>query len=73
VTVAILVAVLAAVAGSQYNLLSRLILFPRIPIKEGDLTNRVVMAAALVVTLSSGATLGGPAGVRFHRKVEGPA
>jgi len=67
-TVAILVAVLAAVAGSQYNALSQLDVFPRIP-KEGDLTTGGIIAAALVVTLS-GAILGGLAGMCLHRKVD---
>ena len=35
---AVVVAILGAVAGSQFNLLANLNRFPRIPINEGDLT-----------------------------------
>jgi hypothetical protein len=71
VVVAILVAVLGAVAGSKYNVLAHLNSFPRIPMNEGDLTTGGMIAAvaALAATLI-GATLGGLAGMRFHRRVD---
>ncbi len=69
--VAIVVAVLGAVAGSKYNILSQLNSFPRIPVKEGDLTTGGIIAAVAVVVASLlGAILGGLAGMRFHRKVD---
>ena len=63
-------AVLGAVLGSKYNVLSQLNL-PRIPIDEGTLTTGGVIAlvAAVLVTLMA-AIAGGKVGERFHRKVD---
>ena len=68
--VTILLAVLGAVAGSEYNVLQQLNL-PRIPIDEGSLATggAIALAAVLVATLV-GALLGGKAGERYHRKVD---
>ena len=66
----IALAVLGAVAGSEYNVLSQLNL-PRIPIDEGDLATGAVIAliAALIATLLA-AIAGGKVGERYHRKVD---
>ncbi|WP_069387391.1 hypothetical protein [Cellulosimicrobium cellulans] len=71
VVIAILLALLGLVAGSQYNVLSQLNAFPQIPVSGDDLTTGGVIAlvAAAVVSLV-GAVLGGLAGMRFHRKVD---
>ena len=71
IVIAILIAILAAVAGSEFNILSQLNSLPRVPIKEGDLTTGGIITAlaALVATLG-GAILGGILGMRFHRKVD---
>ena len=63
-------AVLGAVLGSQYNVLSQLNL-PSIPISGDTLTTAGIIAgvAALLVTLL-GAILGGKLGTRYHRKVD---
>jgi MFS family permease len=68
--VTIVLAVLGAVAGSEYNVFSQLNL-PRIPIDEGDLATGAVIAliAALVATLLA-AIAGGKVGERYHRKVD---
>ncbi|MBB3674412.1 hypothetical protein [Modestobacter versicolor] len=68
--VVIALAVLGAVLGAKYNVLSQLNL-PRIPIDEGTATTAgiVALVAVLVVTLI-GAVLGGKLGERFHRKVD---
>jgi len=68
--VTIALAILGAVAGSEYNLFSQLNL-PRIPIDEGDLATGAVIAliAALVATLLA-AIAGGKVGERYHRKVD---
>ncbi|MGB3761717.1 MAG: hypothetical protein WA966_00735, partial [Ornithinimicrobium sp.] len=69
--IAIAVAILAAVAGSKYNILSQLNAFPRIPINEGTLsTGGIIAAIALVVVSLLGAILGGLAGMNFHRRVD---
>jgi amino acid transporter len=71
VVIAIVLALLGLVAGSQYNVLSQLNAFPQIPVSASDLTTGGVIAlvAAAVVSLV-GAILGGLSGMRFHRKVD---
>ncbi|WP_369254687.1 hypothetical protein [Geodermatophilus amargosae] len=66
----IVLAVLGAVLGSEYNVLSQLNL-PSIPISGDTLTTAGIIAgiAALLVTLL-GAVLGGKLGTRYHRKVD---
>lgn len=68
--VTILLAVLGAIAGSEYNLLGRLDL-PRIPIDEGSLTTGAVITLIVVVlgTLLA-AIAGGKVGERYHHKVD---
>lgn len=71
VVIAILVAVLGLVAGSQFDVLSQLNSFPRIPVNEGELTTTGVIALVAVVLITlGGAILGGLAGMRYHRKVD---
>ena len=70
IAMALFVAALAAVAGSQYNVLARLNL-PRIPVDEGQVTTVGLIAiGAAVLTSMFGALLGGLAGMHFHRKVD---
>lgn len=70
ILVAIVVAVVAAIFGSKYNVLDQLNL-PRIPIDQGTLTTGgiIALAAFLVATLGA-AIIGGKVGEGFHRKVE---
>ena len=69
--IAVVVAILGAVAGTQFNLLANLNTFPRIPINEGDLTTAgVITAIAVAVVALIGAILGGLAGMRYHRRVD---
>jgi len=68
VTVAL--AVLGAIAGSEYNLFSQLNL-PRIPIDEGSLTTGAVIALVVVLVATLLAAIsGGKVGERYHRKVD---
>lgn len=71
VVAAIVVAVLGAVAGSQYDVLDELNSFPRIP---GDLSDLSLAAGAalvgVVLAALVGSMLGGLAGMHFHRKVD---
>ena len=71
VVIAIIVAVIAWIAGSKYDVLSSVNVFPRIPVGNGDLTTGGAIAL-VAVALSSlvGALLGGVGGMRFHRKVD---
>jgi hypothetical protein len=69
--VALLVAGLAAVAGSTYDVLSQLNSFPRIPVDGGTLTTGGLIALLGVALASlAGALLGGRAGMHYHRKVD---
>lgn len=70
VLIALVVAAVAAIAGSQYDVLAQLNL-PRLPVNEGQVTTvgAIVIGAALLAALV-GALLGGLAGMRFHRKVD---
>jgi len=71
VVIAALVAILAALAGSQYDVLSQLNSFPRIPVSERNLTTGGGIALVVVAVGSlAGALLGGLAGMRFHRQVD---
>jgi len=65
-----IIALLAKIAGSKYNILSNLNL-PRIPVGEGTVTTAGIIAIIAVILVSLGAALlGGKAGMHFHRKVD---
>jgi hypothetical protein len=70
IVVVLVLALLGAIAGSEYNLFAGLDL-PRIPIDEGSLTTGgvIVLVIVLVGTLLA-AIAGGKAGERYHRKVD---
>ena len=70
IIIAAILAIVGAIGGSEYNVLSQLDL-PRIPIKEGDLATGGIIAllVALAVMFLS-AIAGGKMGERFHRKVD---
>jgi hypothetical protein len=71
VVIAIIVAVIAWIAGSKYDVLSSVNVFPRIPVGNGDLTTGGIIALVAVVLASLlGALLGGVSGMHFHRKVD---
>lgn len=71
IAVAIVVAIVGAVAGANYDVLSRLNSFPRIPVGQGDLTTAGIAALVLVALTSlAGAVVGGLAGMRYHRAVD---
>ncbi len=71
IIVAIVLAILAAVAGSQFNVLAQVQGQPNIPVDGSALTagGLIGLAIAILVPLL-GAILGGKAGMRFHRKVD---
>jgi hypothetical protein len=71
VVVALVVAGIAAVAGSKYDVLSRLNSFPRIPVDGGTLTKGGLIALLVVAVASLlGALIGGRAGMHYHRKID---
>jgi hypothetical protein len=66
----VVLAIIGAIAGSEYNLLGSIDL-PRIPVDEGDLTTGGIIAlVALVVATLLAAMAGGKAGERYHRRVD---
>ncbi|BBE23963.1 hypothetical protein MN0502_28460 [Arthrobacter sp. MN05-02] len=71
IIVAIVLAILAAVAGSRFNVLAQVQGQPNIPVDGSALTagGLIGLAIAILVPLL-GAILGGKAGMRFHRKVD---
>jgi len=71
VIIAVVVAVLSLILGSQYNILGNLNSFPRIPLGEGSVTLTGIITAIIVALVSlGGAILGGIAGMRYHRRVD---
>lgn len=71
VAIALIVAVVTAIAGSQWDVLGRLNSFPRIPISPETATAAGILTllGAAVVTLV-GALLGGMTGMRYHRRID---
>jgi MFS family permease len=66
----VVLAVVGAIAGSEYNLFSQLNL-PRIPIDEGSLAGGAAIALILVLVATAFAAIaGGKVGERYHRKVD---
>jgi hypothetical protein len=71
VVIAVIVAVIGLVAGSQFDILVDLNAFPRIPLSEGELTVAgIITAVAAAIASLGGAILGGMAGTRYHRRVD---
>jgi hypothetical protein len=71
VIVAVVVAIVGALAGTQFNILANLNSFPRIPFNEGDLTIVGIVTAVVVAAVSLfAAVLGGIVGVRYHRRID---
>jgi amino acid transporter len=70
IVAAIVLAILGAIAGSEYNLFADLDL-PRVPVDEGEVTTGgvILLAVALIGTLLA-AMAGGKAGERYHRRVD---
>jgi hypothetical protein len=70
VIIAIVLAVLGAIAGSEYNVFGSLNL-PRIPIDEGTLgIGGVITLVAIALGTLLAAMAGGKAGERYHRRVD---
>ena len=70
VVMALVIAAIAAIAGTQYDVFAQLNL-PRLPVNEGQVTavGAIAIGAAILAALI-GALLGGLAGMRFHRRVD---
>lgn len=71
IIIAVVVAILATVAGSQFNVLNSIGGAPQIPIDGSALTASGLIALAIAILIPLiGAILGGKAGMHFHRKVD---
>jgi membrane associated rhomboid family serine protease len=69
--IAVVVAILGVIAGSQFDILANLNSFPRLPINEGDLTTAGVISVVVAALAALvGAILGGLAGMRYHRRID---
>lgn len=69
--IAVVVALIGAFGGAEFNILATLNGFPRLPIGEGELTTIDIITAVVVALVSlAGAVLGGLEGMRFHRRVD---
>ena len=70
IIIAAILAIVGAIGGSEYNVLSQLDL-PRIPIDEGDLaTGGIIALLVSLAVMFISAIAGGKVGERFHRKVD---
>ena len=74
VVIAVVVALIAVIAGNQYDVLGNLNAFPRFPVDASSLSTAGLIAlVATVIVALIGAILGGLAGMGFHRKVDAAA
>ncbi|MEU8633591.1 hypothetical protein AB0C38_15575 [Amycolatopsis sp. NPDC048633] len=71
IVITVVVAILAAIAGDRFDVMSRVDGLPKLPVSDDAATITAIIGAvvALIVALV-GAILGGLAGMRFHRKVD---
>ncbi|MFB7892011.1 hypothetical protein ACFC1I_07425 [Microbacterium sp. NPDC056044] len=71
IVMAIVVAVITLIAGSQWDILANVDIFPRIPVTADTATVTGILTAvgAAVITLVA-AVLGGMAGMSYHRRVD---
>lgn len=71
IVIAVVLAVVGLIAGSQYDVLAQLDSFPRIPLNEGAITAGSIITVVIALAASLvGAILGGLAGMRYHRRVD---
>nr|WP_228720910.1 hypothetical protein [Arthrobacter sp. 260] len=69
--IAVLVAILGLIFGSQFDILANLNSFPRIPLNEGNLTTTGIIAVVVAIAAALiGAVLGGLTGMRYHRRID---
>lgn len=71
ILIAIVVAVITLIAGSRWDILANVDIFPRIPVTADTATLTGILTAigAAVITLVA-AVLGGMAGMSYHRRVD---
>ncbi|NKX55264.1 hypothetical protein [Arthrobacter mobilis] len=65
----LMAAVVAALAGTRFNVLANLNSFPQIPVDQEAAAGIIAVVVAALIILGA-AVLGGIAGQRYHRKVD---
>ncbi|WP_372698596.1 hypothetical protein [Arthrobacter sp. JSM 101049] len=71
IVIALVLAGIGAIAGSQFNVLGSLNILPRVPLDEGALGAGGIVALVIAVLVPLvGAILGGLAGMRYHRRID---
>jgi len=71
IVMAVVAALVAALAGTAYDVPGRLNTFPRIPLDGAQLATAGVITLVLAALVSlAGALLGGAAGMRYHRRMD---
>jgi hypothetical protein len=71
VLIAVILAVIGLIAGTQPDVLEQLDSLPSIPLNGGDITAGSIVTVVIALAASLvGAILGGLAGMRFHRRVD---
>ncbi|WP_417219483.1 hypothetical protein [Arthrobacter sp.] len=71
IAIALVLAAIGAIAGSQFNVLGSLNIMPRVPLDEGALTAGGITALVIALLIPLlGAILGGLAGMRYHRRID---
>jgi len=69
--ITVVLVIIGAIAGSQYDLLSQVQGLPNVGVDTGQVTTAGILAALGVALVALvGAILGGLAGMRFHRRVD---
>jgi len=71
IIIAIVIAIITLVAGSQWDILANVDSFPRIPVTPESATTTGILTAVIAAVIAlAGAVLGGVLGMRYHRKVD---
>jgi hypothetical protein len=71
ILITVVLGVIGAVAGSKFNVVSRLNSVPNVAMNNGNVTTTGIVAAVAIAVVSLvGAVLGGLSGMRFHRRVD---
>lgn len=71
VIITIVIAVLGAIAGNQFDVLNRVGTLPQMPTSGTNMTvGGIISLLAVALAALIGAILGGLAGMRFHRRID---
>jgi len=69
--ITLLLGAMGAIFGSQYNVLQKIDVQPRVPVDEGSFATGGLIALVVVIVITIvAAIVGGKAGERYHKKVD---